>query len=86
MSNEKIKKYLNDQRMKSIEMTDREDTTQEEKIQAPLFGLDKWRKENGLTSPEMEAYIEANREQKLMIVICTILITVIVNYLRYGVP
>jgi len=57
-----------------------------EELRAPIFGLDKWKKEHELVNPEMEAYIEATKQQKGYIVLCVLLITIIVNYLRYGVP
>ena len=59
--------------------------TEEEKIEAPFFGLEKWRKEKGLVSQEIEAYVEKRNEQTLTVMFLTALIIVAVHYIRYGV-
>jgi hypothetical protein len=69
-----------EQTIKEIEKVKREE------IHAPLIGLEKWRISHKLTSPDMEAYVEAVQNQKLVLVCAILILTIVVHYLRYGVP
>jgi hypothetical protein len=78
--NVKIEEFLNKNRMKN------EETTWE--IEVPLnklFSLSEWAKENIEDTPEFRAYVNANNEQKLLIIVLTLIMASVIHYLRYGV-
>jgi hypothetical protein len=84
-NNKEIKKFLDSCRMKSIDAIPENSEVIVDVPLNKLFSLSEWAKKNIEDTPEFRAYVNANNEQKLLIIVLTLIMVSVIHYLRYGV-
>lgn len=60
-------------------------TEQKEIETPPIFKLAQWKKDHLPDTPEMRAYDRAVQQQKLILIVASLLIATLAHYLKYGV-